>query len=113
MTTFDPRVLAWLRAHHATISTDAMRAARDGDAPLSQRQRRRRVGDGSLRRLVDGAYLFTGGLEDEVARSAALCTSRPALVLCGPTAARLWELRRAPRDGLVHVIAPPHSNPCV
>ena len=63
-------------------------------------------------RVVDGAYAFTGRAVDELARCAALCTSRPHLVVAGPTAGRLWELRRSPRDGLVHVIAPPRSHPC-
>ena len=49
---------------------------------------------------------------DEMARCAALCTSRPDLVIAGPTAGRIWGLRRTPRDGLVHVIAAPGSHPC-
>ncbi|CAN5779890.1 hypothetical protein BH18ACT2_BH18ACT2_13020 [soil metagenome] len=70
------------------------------------------VASGVLRRVVDGGYTF-GGVDDaESLRCAALCSSRPHLVVSGPTAGRLWDLRRAPRDGLVHVVAPPHSQPC-
>jgi very-short-patch-repair endonuclease len=105
---FDPAALAWMRAHHASIPTAAL--AGSGGSP--SRRRRRLVGDGTLRRVVDGAYLFEGVAETELARCAALCTSRPQLVVAGPTAARIWALRRTPADGLVHVIAPPRSNPC-
>ncbi len=103
----DARSLAWLRDHHATISTAALQAhGIDRDA------RRRLVASGILDRVVDGGYRFAGVDDDEWSRCAALCASRPRLVVGGPTAGRLWDLRRSPRDGLVHVIAPPRSNPC-
>jgi hypothetical protein len=103
----DLRSLAWLREHHATISSTVL-----DDFGVSRDTRRRLVASGVLERVVDGGYRFTGVGEDEMARCAALCTSRPHLVVAGPTAGRLWDLRRSPRDGLVHVIAPPRSNPC-
>lgn len=97
----------WLRTHHTTISSEAL--TRFG---ISIDQRKRMVASGVLRRVVDGGYTF-GGVDDaESLRCAALCSSRPHLVVSGPTAGRLWDLRRAPRDGLVHVVAPPHSQPC-
>ena len=103
----DARSLAWLRDHHATISSAVLGAhGIDPDA------RRRLVASGMLDRVVDGGYRFTGVDDDEWSRCAALCASRPHLVVGGPTAGRLWDLRRSPRDGLVHVIAPPRSNPC-
>ena len=43
-------------------------------------------------RVVDGAYAFGGVDADELARCAALCGSRPHLVVAGPTAGRLWGL---------------------
>ncbi|MGH9270811.1 MAG: hypothetical protein ACRDZ2_06025, partial [Ilumatobacteraceae bacterium] len=107
MSSIDHQVLTWLRSHHATISADALSAA-----GISLEQRKYLVAKGLLQRVVDGAYLFAGSEPGELARCAALCTSRPHLVVAGPTAARMWGLRRAPRDGLVHVIAPPRSHPC-
>ena len=108
MPAFDRRAVAWLRDHHATISSAEMDAA-----GITLDQRKLLVSSGVLTRVVDGCYRFTGvDADDERARCAALCTSRPHLVVSGPTASRLWSLRRSPRDGLVHVIAPPHSHPC-
>ena len=103
----DRRTLAWLRDHHATITSAALDAG-----GINRDARRRLVACGVLERVVDGGYRFAGAGDDEWSRCAALCTSRPRLVVAGPTAGRLWELRRAPRDGLVHVVAPPRSNPC-
>ena len=108
MSTLDRRALAWLRRHHATISVAEMDAA----GITHGRAQAPRAASGVLTRVVDGGYRFGGAVDDELARCAALCTSRPQLVVAGPTAARLWQLRRAPRDGLVHVIAPPRSHPC-
>lgn len=107
MPSLDRQALSWLRAHHATISTDAL-----DDAGVSLDQLKYLVEVGTLQRIIDGAYAFAGVESDELARCAALCTSRPHLVVAGPTAARIWALRRAPRDGLIHVIAPPRSHPC-
>ena len=107
MPSIDQQSLAWLRTHHATISTGALQ-----DSGVSLDQRKRLVEAGMLRRVVDGAYAFTGRDLDELARCAAVCTSRPQLVVAGPTAGRLWQIRRSPHDGLIHVLAPPHSHPC-
>ncbi len=106
MSTLDQRSLSWMRAHHATIPVSELAHESTFD------ERRAMVSAGLLERVVDGAYGFGGIAADELARCAALCGSRPHLVVAGPTAGRLWELRRSPRDGLVHVIAPPASNPC-
>ena len=106
MSSLDARSLSWMRTHHATIPTGELARETTLD------QRRAMVASGLLERLVDGAYGFGGVDIDELAQCAALCGSRPHLVVAGPTAGRLWELRRTPRDGLVHVIAPPASNPC-
>ena len=100
-------VVEWMRDHHATATTEALAAC-----GVSPDQRRRLVESGVLDRLVDGAYSFAGTTPDELARCAAVCGSRPHLIVAGPTAGRLWEIRRSPRDGLVHVIAPPASQPC-
>lgn len=106
MTALDHDAIAWMRSHHATIPTTLE------TTEVSLDQRRRLVAAGVLERVVDGAYAFAGVIHDERARCAALCSSRHHLVVAGPTAGRLWDLRRSPRDGLVHVIAPPVSHPC-
>ena len=107
MATLDRRAVAWLQQHHGTISAVEMDAA-----GITLDMRKHLVSSGVLTRVVDGGYRFGGSVDDELTRCAALCTSRPHLVVAGPTAARLWQLRRAPRDLLVHVIAPPRSHPC-
>ena len=88
------------------------RAACSPGAGVSETQRRRLVEHGVLERVVDGAYRFRGVPDDELSRCVALCSSRPRLVVAGPTAGRIWGIRRSPRDQLVHVLAPPASNPC-
>ena len=107
MSKLDRVVVNWMRGHRGTVSTDALEA--DG---VSVDQRKRLVGAGVLQRVVDGGYVFAGAPADELARCAALCTSRSNLVVAGPTAGRMWGIRRSPPDGLVHVIAPPASHPC-
>jgi hypothetical protein len=107
MTGLDRRVVDWLRSHHATVTNTTL-----DECDVSLDQRNRLVGAGTLSRVVDGAYVFDGVEIDEQGRCAALCTSRPHLVVAGPTAGRLWGIRRSPRDGLIHVLAPPRSHPC-
>jgi very-short-patch-repair endonuclease len=107
MTSLNSSAVNWMRDHHATISSEALDAV-----GITTSQRKRLVADGVVERLVDGSYHFAGVEPDEFARCAALCTSRPQLVICGPTAGRIWDIRRSPRDGLTHVIAPPASQPC-
>lgn len=107
MSSLERRTLSWLRDHHATISADVL--AQFG---VTLEQRKHLVETGVLHRVVDGAYSFAGAPETELTRCSALCTSRPQLVIAGPTAGRIWELRRSPRDSVVHVIAPPRSHPC-
>ena len=100
-------IIHWMRDHRTTISTAALDAA-----GVTTPQRNRLVTAGVLERVIDGGYRFAGAEADELTRCAALCTSRPQLVVAGPTAGRIWGIRRSPRDGLVHVIAPPASQPC-
>jgi len=107
MAALDDSALMWLRQHHATISTTALAASK-----VTLDQRAVLVQAGLLVRVVDGAYALGGVEPTELSRCTALSTSRPELVVAGPTAGRLWGLRRVPRDGLVHVIAPPGSHPC-
>lgn len=101
------QAIAWMRSHHSTISTAALSAF-----GITLEQRKELVRAGVLTRVLDGAYVFNGTELTELGRCAAVCTSRPELVIAGPTAARIHVLRRAPRDDLIYVLAPPHSQPC-
>lgn len=107
MPSLDGRLAEWMRTHRATVPNSIL----DVNG-VSEPQRRRLVIAGVIERVVDGAYQFRGVEPDELSRCAALCASRPHLIVAGPTAGRRWGIRRSPRDGLVHVIAPPHSQPC-
>lgn len=107
MPRLDPNVVAWMRAHRTTISDTAL-----DKLGLTTRQRRQLVQAGIFARVVNGAYVFAGVVVDEGVRCAALCAARPELVVAGATAGRRWKIRRSPRDDLVHVIAPPRSQPC-
>ena len=107
MPSLDHRVIQWMSGHCATVSASALDAA-----GVSTPQRNRLVRAGIIERVVDGGYRFGGAEPDELTRCAALCTARPHLIIAGPTAGRIWQIRRSPRDGLVHVIGPPASQPC-
>lgn len=107
MPSLDGRVAMWMRTHQSTVPTSFLAAA-----GISRSQRKRLVEARVLERVVDGAYRFVGVQPDELGRCAALCASRPSLVVAGPTAGRLWRIRRSPRDDIVHVIGPPRSQPC-
>ena len=91
MAPLNPDVMAWIRAHHATISSVAL-----DDHSVSLDQRRRLVAAGVLVRVADGSYGLGAVELDERAVAAALCAARPELVVAGPTAGRLWGLRRSP-----------------
>jgi hypothetical protein len=101
-------LLASASRQHSVVTDSTMRAL-----GISVAQRRIMVRNGLLERLLDGSYRLPGTPLDELARCVAACARPSGLVVCGPTAGRLWGLRRMPRDGIVHVIAPPASNPTV
>ena len=82
-------------------------------AGLSPRQIRRLEGDGSLVSVLRGAYRTPSVELDELGRCAAVCVARPAVIVAGPTAGRLWGFRRIPRDRRLHVIGPPVSQPAI
>jgi very-short-patch-repair endonuclease len=106
MPSLDGEVAAWMRRHRSTVSNEQLEAI-----GISESQRRRLVSAGVIERVVTGAYRFAGVETDDLMRCAALCTSRPELVVAGPTAGRYWKFPRVPRDDLIHVLAP-HSQPC-
>jgi hypothetical protein len=108
MNALNKAVLEWTAKHHAVV-TDA-ELTRMG---VSRSQRRQLVEDQILERVLDGAYRFPGLTHDELGRCVAACSRPGGLIVAGPTAGRLAGYRRMPRDGLVHVIGPPASNPSV
>jgi hypothetical protein len=99
-------VLALAAARHNTLTVATLRA----NGITSARQREL-VASGVLQRICDGVYRFVGGQPSELALCTAACAHHFGLVVAGPTAGRIWGLRRMPNDHLVHVIAPPHSHP--
>jgi very-short-patch-repair endonuclease len=98
--------LAWAAGHHNTMSTIVLRSC-----GVTRAQQRKLITEGILERISDGVYRFTGASADELSLCSAACSHPIGLVVAGPTAGRLWGLRRLPKDDLVHVIAPPATNP--
>jgi len=91
---------------HGVVSQEQLQAegfSRDRIAGL--------VTAGVLIRVIDGAYRIASHRDNELARCASVGLARPALVVSGPTAARLHGFRRVPGDGFVHVTAKPHAQP--
>lgn len=82
-------------------------------AGYTRSQLKRLEAQGTIIRVHNGAYRSPSVPLDELARCAAVCLARPQTVIAGPTAGRLWGLRRLPRDHRIHVLAPPASHPCV
>ena len=101
-------LLARAARQHSVVTDSTMQAL-----GISVGQRKRLVRDGFLERLLDGSYRCAGTPLDELARCVAACSRPSGLVVAGPTAGRLWGVRRVGNDGFVHVIAPPASNPTV
>jgi hypothetical protein len=78
---------AWLRDHHATISSDVL-----ADSGMTVDQRRRMVAAGTIERVVNGSYRFTGASEDPWTNAAALCAGRDDVAITGSSAARYWGI---------------------
>ena len=93
---------------HGAISIGQLRAA-----DLTDRQIRRLVDDGAITNCVRGAYVSPSTADTELRRCAAVCLARPDVIVGGPTAGRLWDLRHVHGDRRVHVIGPPASNPSI
>ena len=108
MTVFSIESLAYLRAHHGIASGRALR-----DAGISPGSLRRLVGAGNLVPVLRGVYRMPAVPFDEPARCAAVCAAHPGSVISGPTAGRLWGLRRLPSDHRVHILALPGSHPTI
>jgi len=105
---FTAESLDLLRTQHGVASRADLH--RSG---LSDRTLRGLAEAGNLVSVVKGVYRIPAVPFDEVARCAAVCAAHPDVAVSGPTAGRLWGLRRLPRDGRVHVLAPPASHPTI
>ncbi len=108
MKVFPVESLAYLRSHHGVASGQALR-----ESGLSPHDVRRLVEAGNLVPVLRGVYRMPAVPYDELARCVAVCSAHPRSVISGPTAGRIWGLRRVPSDHRIHVLAPPHSHPTV
>lgn len=68
---------------------------------------------GSLVQVLKGVYRMPVVPFDEAARCVAVCAAHDDAVVCGPTAGRLWDLRRLPPDRRIHVIVQPRRQPSI
>ena len=101
-----PNAHALLARQHGTASVEQLLAT-----GLSLRDIRHLQGAGGLELVLRGAYRTPSAPITEESRSAAVCLARPDVAIAGPTAGRLWGLRRLPLDRRIHVIAPRASQP--
>ncbi len=108
MAIFTTEALEFLRTHHG-IAT----AAELQRCGMSSPAVRSLIESGNLAAVLKGVYRIPAVTLDEAARCAAVCAAHPTLAISGPTAGRLWGLRRLPRDHRIHVLAPPASHPSI
>lgn len=108
MRPFTKEVLDHLEANHGIASRAQLEAA-----GLSSHTVRRMVDAGNLVEVLKGVYRMPAVPFDELARCAAVCAGHPGVAISGPTAGRLWGIRRLPRDHRVHVLSTPASHPTI
>ena len=108
MAIFTTESLEFLRTHHGVATSFELQ-----QCSLSAPAVRSLVEAGNLVAVVKGVYRIPAVTLDESARCAAICAAHPDVAISGPTAGRLWGLRRLPRDQRIHVLAPPASHPTV
>lgn len=101
-----PAAHQYFATHHGVASIEQLR-----QCGLTHAAIRRIVSEGGLELVLQGAYRTPSVPLDELSRCAAVCAAHPELVISGPTAGRVWGLRRLPPDRRIHVIAPPRSQP--
>ena len=97
---------ALLARQHGNVSVEQLLAA---GLSLSEVRRLQRAGDLAL--ALRGAYRTPSAPLTDESRCAAVCLARPEVAIAGPTAGRLWGLRRLPFDRRIHVLAPRASQP--
>ena len=90
---------------HGNISLDQLRAA-----GLSANQLQHLVRRNRLLKHGKSVYRSPSMAVSEPSRCAALCLGRPAVVIAGPTAGRIWGFRKVSHDQRIHVLMPTGSN---
>jgi len=108
MARLTPPVHALLARQHGMVSVEQLDAA--GCSPNEIRNLQRA---GDLELVLRGVYRTPSVPITEAGRCAAVCLARPEVAIAGPTAGRLWQLRRLPSDQRIHVIAPRASQPTI
>jgi very-short-patch-repair endonuclease len=103
-----PKAHELLRRQHGIAGSDQLEAI-----GYTGRQIRRLASVGALETTLRGAYRSPSVPFDQHARCVAVSIARPEVTVAGPTAGRLWGFRRLPKDGRIHVIGPPASNPAI
>jgi very-short-patch-repair endonuclease len=93
---------ALLRRQHGVASLHQLI-----DCGISEPQIRVLERNGVLVSVMKGACRSSLVVEDDLVRCAAVCVTRPDAAIAGPTAGRLWNFRKLPRDGRIHVLLPP------
>lgn len=106
MANLTPSAHRHFAAHHGVASIAQLE-----DCGVNRHVIRKLEAIGSLELVLQGAYRTPSVELDELGRCAAVCVAHPQAVISGPTAGRLWNFRKLPRDKRVHVIVPPHSQP--
>jgi len=91
---------------HGAASTDQLIGA-----GLSARQIEVLTRNGTIIRVMRGAFRSPSVPDTELLRCAAVSLAHPAVAIAGPTAGRLWEFRRLPNDRRVHLLARRSSHP--
>ncbi len=101
-------VIDHLAAHHGVAThTQLVELGLTRDRILGLRHA------GTLVQMLKGVYRIPVVPLDETARCVAVCAAHDDAVVCGPTAARLWGLRRTPQDRRIHVIVQPRRQPSI
>ena len=98
MADFTPSALRWLADHHGVISTGTLR--RCGVGAVTQR---RLIDRGILRIAERGVFTVASSLATFEQRCAVVCARHPGGFVTGPSAGRLYGLRRMPSSTAVHV----------
>lgn len=81
------------------------------DYGMSREAIKKLVREGLIEQVMQGAYRLRGQPLTDLGRLVAVCTAHPGHVISGPSAGRLFALRRLPPDLRVHTISPPASHP--
>jgi very-short-patch-repair endonuclease len=105
---FTTESLDHLHSHHGVASLATLY-----QLGLSAHAVRILVAAGNLEPVLRGVYRMPVAPFDLAARCAAVCAAHPEALISGPTAGRLWGLRRLPRDDRIHAIVPPAAQPTV